>query len=61
MTEPEQKPKYEGSHFTPDIICPFCHKEHKRTCQRLYWKVLANVFVGFILLQLRTGLKILKD
>jgi len=35
MTEPEQDKKYEGSHFTPDIICPFCHKnikEHVKDC-----------------------------
>ena len=33
--EPEQDTKYEGSHFTPDIICPFCHqnvKEHVKDC-----------------------------
>ena len=33
--EPEQDTKYEGSHFTPDIICPFCHqniKKHVKDC-----------------------------
>ena len=43
MTEPEPEPEpeleqendYEGSHFTPDIICPFCHqnvKNHSKGC-----------------------------
>ncbi len=27
--ELEQKNDYEGSHFTPDVICPFCHKNVK--------------------------------
>ena len=35
--EPELEPKdgYEGTHFTPDIICPFCHqnvKNHTKGC-----------------------------
>jgi hypothetical protein len=33
--EPEQDTEYEGSHFTPDIICPFCHqnvKKHAKDC-----------------------------
>ena len=33
--EPEQDIKYQGSHFTPDIICSFCHqnvKEHVKDC-----------------------------
>ncbi len=33
--ELEQKNDYEGSHFTPDIICPFCHQnvnKHTRNC-----------------------------
>ena len=51
--EPEQDTEYEGSHFTPDIICPFCHqnvKEHAKDCigKRLH-------------IQLRIDLKILKD
>jgi len=24
--EPEQDTEYEGSHFTPDIFCTFCHQ-----------------------------------
>jgi len=28
--EPEQDTEYEGSHFTPDIICPFCHQNVKK-------------------------------
>jgi hypothetical protein len=34
-SEPEQEPEYEGSHYTPDIICPFCHqnvKQHTKDC-----------------------------
>ena len=41
MTEPEPEPEPEQSvedgpsHFTPDVICPFCHqnvKQHKEGC-----------------------------
>ena len=39
MTEPEPEPEpstEDGpSHFTPDVICPFCHqnvKQHKEGC-----------------------------
>ena len=39
MTEPEPEPEpstEDGpSHFTPDVICPFCHqnvKQHKKVC-----------------------------
>ena len=37
MAEPEpEEPVEDGpSHFTPDIICPFCHhnvKKHKEGC-----------------------------
>ena len=43
MTEPEPEPEPEPeqsieddpSHFTPDVICPFCHhnvKQHKEGC-----------------------------
>jgi hypothetical protein len=37
MTEPEPEPdtEHEGSHFTPDVICPFCHqnvKKHAKDC-----------------------------
>ena len=33
--EPVQNNEYQGSHFTPDIICPFCNqnvKEHAIGC-----------------------------
>ena len=33
--EPEQDTEYQGIHFTPDIICPFCRqnvKQHKKGC-----------------------------
>ena len=37
MAEPEpEEPVEDGpSHFTPDVICPFCHqnvKKHKEGC-----------------------------
>ena len=39
MTEPEPEPEQSiedsPSHFTPDVICPFCHqnvKQHKKGC-----------------------------
>ena len=34
-SEPEQPVENEGSHYIPDIICPFCHqhvKQHKDGC-----------------------------
>ena len=33
--EPEQEIEYQGSHFTPDIICPLCNqdvKQHAKDC-----------------------------
>ena len=41
MTEPEPEPEpeqtndYEGTHVTPDVICPFCHQnvlKHTKNC-----------------------------
>ena len=35
MTESDESIENEGSHFIPDIICPFCHqnvKQHKDGC-----------------------------
>ena len=31
------KDDYDGSHFTPDIMCPFCNQNVKNM-PRLYWK-----------------------
>ena len=33
--EPEQDIEYQGSHFTPDVFCPFCNqnvKQHAKGC-----------------------------
>ena len=33
--EPEQETEYEGSHFIPDVFCPFCNqnvKQHAKDC-----------------------------
>ena len=33
--EPEQSAEYQGTHFTPDIICPLCNqnvKQHAKGC-----------------------------
>ncbi|NQZ55320.1 MAG: hypothetical protein HRS51_02325 [Candidatus Nitrosopelagicus sp.] len=51
--EPEQDTEYEGSHFTPDIICPFCHQNVKNMPKIVLERDLH--------IQLRTDLKILKD
>ena len=35
MTESDEPIENEGSHYIPDIICPFCHqnvKQHKDGC-----------------------------
>ena len=57
MTEPEPEPEqdaeYQGSHFTPDVFCPFCNqnvKQHAKGCIGKDFHI-----------QLRTDLKILKD
>ena len=35
MTESDEPIENEGSHYIPDIICPFCHqnvKQHAKDC-----------------------------
>jgi len=51
--EPEQPTVGEVDHFTPDIICPFCHQNVSNTRKAVLEKDLQN--------QQRTEKKILKD